>query len=829
MMSNFEERSQIPGKEEVLRVYREYFINREDRILKKPFDASIPHCKEMKIDGELENLLLDHVFGEKSACIGVYTPTPGESKTKWLCIDLDGMKDSKGQSLKDPFAALRDIIQTCAVLDIPHHIEKSKSGHGFHIWIFFDEPVAAKDARALGLYLAPKDMVLESGEPADPEKNKGIEIFPKNEFISETGIGMGVYLPWYSGSESGGSLFYELDEDDNLSLIKEPIHQFVTCSRKNFEALVIDVIGKNQNQQKKGQSINQIEKPEKNSADDNPNTEGNDSFSEIRGFLEDLDLNLVYGNYLTGRSSGSGWLQCRIPWSTSGDKNPSGAVADGNDGLSRGTFQDFHSGETMPVWDAMIKMGLVETKEEAFQKLSEWTGKPIPKQHKSSEEKVIEEFNGQYAVSTICGKTIVIREYSDPAGEEVIDFMSVSDFRNFNSNKFIQLKKGKDQNQSVNAADLWLKSSKRRTYDTIIFDPSVKDSRFYNFWRGFAVEPEPGDCSLYLDLLKNVICNGNDEHYRYLLAYMAHGVQKPSERPETAIVLKGGRGTGKGTAIHGYGSLFGPHYLHISNSKHLIGNFNAHLKNKIIVLADEAFWGGNKQGESTLKSLITEPYLLIEHKGKDAFPIRNLLRFFFASNEEWVIPAGTDERRFFVLEVSDEKKQDRVYFKAIKDQMENGGKEDLLLYLMNYDISDIDLRNIPQTDALLEQKIQSLEPVAQFWRDRLQEGHLLPDHDQWENNVVKESLYDYFIENVKKTGYAKGCIIGDFCKKMKTYCPAVTDKKMKAFVRTKNGDEEELRKNHFVFPSLEECRKLFDNYLGMKNKWQNVEIDDWFN
>ena len=41
---------------------------------------------------------------------------------------------------------------------------------------------------------------------------------------------------------------------------------------------------------------------------------------------------------------------------------------------------------------------------------------------------------------------------------------------------------------------------------------------------------------------------------------------------------------------------------------------------------------------------------MVEAKGRDAVMVRNMLHIMIASNEDWVIPAGTDERRLSVSE-----------------------------------------------------------------------------------------------------------------------------------------------------------------------------------
>ena len=109
----------------------------------------------------------------------------------------------------------------------------------------------------------------------------------------------------------------------------------------------------------------------------------------------------------------------------------------------------------------------------------------------------------------------------------------------------------------------------RRTYAAIGMWP---DGGAYNLWRGFAVEPKPGDCTLYLDHWRDVVCAGDREHYRWALAWMAQAVQRRAEKPGTAIVMRGGEGVGKGTAAQGFGRLFGQHFVHVTSTRMVTGN-----------------------------------------------------------------------------------------------------------------------------------------------------------------------------------------------------------------------------------------------------------------
>ncbi len=189
---------------------------------------------------------------------------------------------------------------------------------------------------------------------------------------------------------------------------------------------------------------------------------------------------------------------------------------------------------------------------------------------------------------------------------------------------------------------------------------------------------------------------------------MARCVQKPDCPGEVAVVLRGEMGTGKGAFAKHFGSLFGRHFLQVSDPKHLVGSFNSHLRDCVVLFGDEAFYAGDKKHESVLKALVTEEHLAIEAKGVEVFASPNYTHIILASNSAWVVPAGSNERRFFALDVSAEKMQDKKYFAAITEQMNRGGKEALLHYLLKYDISNFEVRDVPKTIALQDQKLLSI-------------------------------------------------------------------------------------------------------------------------
>ncbi len=258
--------------------------------------------------------------------------------------------------------------------------------------------------------------------------------------------------------------------------------------------------------------------------------------------------------------------------------------------------------------------------------------------------------------------------------------------------------------------DVW---QGKKTFNGMTMRPECPEERtpdgMLNMWKGFAYVPRPGSWVLFKNFIFETICRWDTESYEYILNWMARAVQYPSKPAETAIVLKGKKRAGKGTFGKAFYKLFGEHGITSSNSKHLVGNFNGHLRSCVVLFADEAFYAGDKDGESKLKGLITEPALMYESKGKNPVMGRNCLHIIMASNLDWVVPAGMDnERRFAVFELEDNNRNTQEWNK-LYDELNNGGREAMLYDLMNRDISNFDPMRVPQTEALAAQKEHGMD------------------------------------------------------------------------------------------------------------------------
>lgn len=442
--------------------------------------------------------------------------------------------------------------------------------------------------------------------------------------------------------------------------------------------------------------------------------------------------------------------------------------------------------------------------------------------------------NERYAViGSMGGKCRVIEDVHDHVmGRGRITRQSFQDFMNRYMNKKIEV--GSDKTGMPIHKPMgkwWLEHEMRRQYETIVFSPSKEVPNAYNLWRGFSCEAKPGDCSLFLAHVKDNICGGVEEYYNYILGWMAHTVQFPDRPGESAIVLRGRQGTGKSFFAKTFGGLFGRHFMQVADPKHLVGSFNSHLRDCIVLFGDEAFYAGDKKHESVLKMLITEEVITIEAKGIDAEASRNFLHVILASNSNWVVPADSDERRFFVLDVQDGQMQSSVYFSAIKEQLDNGGQEALLHFLLTFDLTDFNVRKIPRTKALMEQKLLSMDAEKEWWFHKLEDGRILSDHVRWEREVDKNVLLNDYLTYAQRIGImrrANATALGRFLKRVSPVgYPRSRQKTITVYVEDDQGMPRPVNRRPYVwqFPTLELCRKHWDDNFGGPHAWPEEESD----
>ncbi len=341
-------------------------------------------------------------------------------------------------------------------------------------------------------------------------------------------------------------------------------------------------------------------------------------------------------------------------------------------------------------------------------------------------ERWLVKMNSKHFVLTDGGKTTIGEWVKHPdLGIDTLSRTSRRDFICRYENQTVKRPSRKGgKNETVDLGTAWVQHPERLEYKGLALVPNgVVENGYLNLWRGFGMKARRGKWPLLHGHILYVLCNGNEDHAEYFLNWVAFLIQHPEKQNEVAVVLQGSKGSGKGVIGRLLLKFFGEHALHVTQEAHIIGRFNAHLRHCVFVFADEAFFPGDRRHDRVLKGLITEPELMIEEKFMAPQMMGNRLSFLIASNETQVIRAtGPDERRYFVLELSDGRVKDQRYFNALINEIENGGAAAFSHAMQTRDLSGVDIRDVPFTEALAVQAAMNLSPAEEFLHLMLSRG-----------------------------------------------------------------------------------------------------------
>ena len=141
--------------------------------------------------------------------IGMYSILPGDM-CRFLVLDFD---EGDWQD------CVRTIREICSEWTIPCAVERSRSGNGAHIWIFFSENVLARDARKLGSFL-----ITEAAKRSKAMKLTSYDrMFPAQDSMPAGGLGSLIALPFQGGAAKGSDplQFNSVFVDENFQTISD--------------------------------------------------------------------------------------------------------------------------------------------------------------------------------------------------------------------------------------------------------------------------------------------------------------------------------------------------------------------------------------------------------------------------------------------------------------------------------------------------------------------------------------------------------------------------------------------------------------------------------
>jgi hypothetical protein len=174
--------TQFSSSGEKIGLYRSLFAGRSDVYASRwentasgksgwsPAKAGRSSGRYLALD---DGVVGSHLAGRTTA--GLYPLIDGD-RCWLLACDFD-----KGSWMLDALA----FVGVCAEVGVPAVLERSRSGNGAHVWIFFDRPVAASTARRLGTGLLRETMAVR----AEVDLGSYDRLFPSQDFVPQRGFG----------------------------------------------------------------------------------------------------------------------------------------------------------------------------------------------------------------------------------------------------------------------------------------------------------------------------------------------------------------------------------------------------------------------------------------------------------------------------------------------------------------------------------------------------------------------------------------------------------------------------------------------------------------
>ena len=158
------------------------------------------NCSNRKFVHLSNQLIRKHLLGlderNRDFVLGIY-PLLENENCWFLAADFD-----KSSWQKDVLA----FYKTSEKLNVPAYIERSRSGNGAHVWIFFSEPVPAKSARQMG------SSIITDAMENYPELgfDSYDRLFPNQDILPKGGFGNLIALPLHARNRVTPTHFYNI-------------------------------------------------------------------------------------------------------------------------------------------------------------------------------------------------------------------------------------------------------------------------------------------------------------------------------------------------------------------------------------------------------------------------------------------------------------------------------------------------------------------------------------------------------------------------------------------------------------------------------------------
>ena len=328
-------------------------------------------------------------------------------------------------------------------------------------------------------------------------------------------------------------------------------------------------------------------------------------------------------------------------------------------------------------------------------------------------------------------------------------------------------------NSSINLYQIVAKFSNMFHYQKAMILRENKEG-YINMFQGFKYnEIYTDDFTIiqpFLDHIKHIICNDNEDKYNYYIQWFANILQNITVKNGTMPIVWGAQGSGKSFAVETFCDLLGYYALcNVDDLDKVFGKFNGLIGQHLIININEPPDADDRfKFLGKIKAKLTQKRHVQETKGVDSIEVDSYANYCMTTNNPNPVQEEKGDRRLIYFEVNNEKTGDKDYFdklckpiQPVKQGPYDPNFMGVLLYYMrhNVDVSEFDpetlIRKInsdvtAEYNENLERQYESLHVVERFVVDNYKEFEAGVDSIQLDQWVHEQRFPGYKLLGVQK-------------------------------------------------------------------------------
>lgn len=255
--------------------------------------------------------------------------------------------------------------------------------------------------------------------------------------------------------------------------------------------------------------------------------------------------------------------------------------------------------------------------------------------------------------------------------------------------------------------------------------------RGVNTYKPAVVKRVTGDVTPFLAHLAALLPDPNDQ--TILISWLAHNVRYPGYKIPWAPVIQSVEGAGKGVFKQLMTHALGKPYVHFPNAKELTNSgsqFNAWMRNKLFILADEIKVDDKRDLIEVLKPMISEVLIEVQSKGVDQELEDNYANWLFFTNYKNAVPISKNGRRYAVFYSPLQTEQDLAargmddaYFSRLYSWLNADGAAIITDWLHNYPLERGAIpHRAPRTSSWDEAVKIGRSPIERVIQEAIEQG-----------------------------------------------------------------------------------------------------------